>query len=97
MAAISAAKKKCVVIALDVTDRDKRYDEISPLVARGFLDDKVGRTYPFAVIASPDQTVRYAEFSYKQLAAESPVKDAIKAATTEMEKTKSRCQQRRPH
>lgn len=89
MAAISAAKKKCVVIALDVTDRDNCYNGISPLVARGFLNDKVGKTYPFAVIASPDQTVRYAELSYKVLSAKSSVPKIITTAVKKMETIQS--------
>lgn len=89
MAAISAAKKKCVIIALNVTDRNGRYNDLSPLVARGFLNDKVGSTYPFAVIASPDQTVRYAELSFKDLSAKSNTSKSIKAAAEKMESLKS--------
>jgi len=89
LAAISAAKKKCIVLALDVTDRDNRYNGISPLVARGFLNDKVGKTYPFAVIASPDQTIRFAELSFKDLSAKANAADAVAAAVEKMESSQS--------
>ena len=89
MAAISAAKKKCIVLALDSEDDKTGYDELSPIVARGFLDDKVGRTIPFAVIASPDQTVRYAELSYKDLSAKVKAPKAIDSAVEKMETIKS--------
>lgn len=89
LAAISAAKKKCVVVALNVSDKDHRYDGLSPLVSRGFLNDKTGSTYPFAVIASSDQTVRYAELTFKDLSAKSNASKAITKALAEIETNKS--------
>jgi hypothetical protein len=89
LAAIAAAKKKCVVLALDTTDKTNKYSGVSPVVARGFLNDKVGSTIPFAVISSPDQTVRYAEITYKTLSAEAQTPKIITEAVEKMATTKS--------
>ena len=88
MAVVDAYKKKCTIIILEAKNKSIK-DELSPVVASMFNDPKMGTTYPYAVISSPDQTVGYAILPYKVLYKENILKSTLATALEEFEQKKS--------